>query len=107
VSAFDEQTWREALERKGKDWVTRQLRTRYGQPEDLLIDVVYAEPYPTREFCQRWCSSQENKLFSMSINTKIVLVVIVVLVCISTLAVSALNKDHPGHGTWGDRPANP
>jgi hypothetical protein len=107
VSAVDEQTWRNALEGKGKDWVTHQLRTRFGQPEDHLLDVVYAEPYPTREFCQRWCSSQDNKMFSMPTDSIVAIVILAVLVCFSILAVSSLQSHHSDHGVWGDRLANP
>jgi hypothetical protein len=61
MSERDEQLWREGLVRLGKEWAERALRSRHGQAGDAVLDVVFAEPYPTREFVQRWCAEQGNK----------------------------------------------
>jgi hypothetical protein len=66
MSAQDETRWRQALESRGRDWVAHELQLRTGQPNDYLWDVVFEAPHPTREFCQRWCAEQENKIMSPS-----------------------------------------
>ena len=83
VSAKDETIWRVALERKGKDWVAYKLRTQCGQPGDDVLEVVYERPYPTREFCQKWCAEQENRMFSMCGHTKVVIVALLVFITVT------------------------
>jgi len=61
-----ETVWRKALGERGKDWVMAQLHTRPGRPDDVVFDVVFQPPYPTRAFCQIWCGEQDNRLFRMS-----------------------------------------
>jgi hypothetical protein len=90
----DEMVWRAALEKKGADWVARELRTRHGQPGDELLDVVYNGPHPTREFCQRWCADQE-KLFSMSPTTIGIIASVAALLLFSTMAVSSVEHHQP------------
>jgi hypothetical protein len=79
-----ELAWRKALDRKGRDWVTAELRRRPGQPEDVVLDIVFEEPYPTRAFCQRWCAEQDNRMFSLSGYT-IALIVTAVLLLAFTI----------------------
>jgi hypothetical protein len=79
MSAQNEARWRRALESKGRDWVTRELQFRSGQPHDCLLDVVYEEPHPTREFCQRWCSEQENKMVRLSPGTTFAMLILIVV----------------------------
>ena len=64
-----EAVWRKALEARGRDWVVAELRRRPGQARDPLLDVVFEEPYPTREYCHQWCAEEENRFhfFSWSI----------------------------------------
>ncbi len=66
--------WRTALENRGRDWVKHQLRNRPGRPDDVVFDVVFSEPYPTRGFCQSWCDQQDNKVFQFSGHTKAIIV---------------------------------
>ena len=61
-----ETAWRKALEARGKYWVVSELRRRPGRPQDMVYDIVFEQPYPTREFCEQWCIEQENKLFHVS-----------------------------------------
>lgn len=61
-----ETAWREALQQRGKEWVVSQLRTRPGRPDDVVYDVVFEAPYPTRSFCVRWCAEQDNKIVRLS-----------------------------------------
>lgn len=63
---FVETAWRKALEARGKDWVMAELCRRPGRPQDVVYDIVFEQPYPTREFCEKWCIEQENKLFHVS-----------------------------------------
>jgi hypothetical protein len=92
MSAQDEAFWRGALERKGKDWVLRELQTRAGQPMEPLLDVVYEEPHPTREFCQRWCAEQENRMIRFSGLTLVMIGLIVALLACGMLAVNGWDE---------------
>ena len=42
--------WRKALQARGRDWVMSELQTRPGRHEDIVCDVVFEQPYPTRAF---------------------------------------------------------
>lgn len=77
MSEFHEAVWRDALQAKGKDWVARKL-SYPGMANDPVLDVVFAEPLPTREFCQRWYVEEHNKMFALS-KGMIVAVLLVVL----------------------------
>ena len=79
MSAQDEARWRRALESKGRDWVARELQSRAGQPYDVLLDVVYETPHPTREFCQRWCAEQENRIGGPSPGITVVMLILAFL----------------------------
>jgi hypothetical protein len=87
-----EAVWREALQARGREWVAAELKRRPGQPRDPLLEVVFEEPYPTREYCQQWCAEEENRfhLFSWSTAAASVLFLIVV-VCLMH-AVSSRNE---------------
>jgi hypothetical protein len=63
---FVEAAWRKALEVRGRDWVMAELRRRPGRPQDVVYDIVFEQPYPTRDFCEQWCTEQDNKLFHVS-----------------------------------------
>jgi hypothetical protein len=93
---FDELDWRAALEKKGADWVARELGTRPGQPGDELLDVVYKRPYPTREFCQRWCD-QEKRTFSMSPTTIGIIASVAAVLILSRMAISSVEHYQPSH----------
>jgi len=66
MEEHSEGAWRKALDAKGRDWVVAELRRRSGQPNDVVLDIVFEEPYPTREFCQKWCTEQDNRMFHPS-----------------------------------------
>src|ERR1700761_4802993 len=68
--SLEEDAWRQALRTKGRDWVLAELNTRPGLPQDPLLDVVYVQPFPTREFCQRWCVEADNQYLRLSGHTK-------------------------------------
>jgi hypothetical protein len=61
-----ETAWRAALQQRGREWVVSQLRTRPGRPDDVVHDVVFEAPYPTRAFCVQWCAEQDNRIFRLS-----------------------------------------
>jgi hypothetical protein len=89
-----EQKWRAGLERKGRDWVTRELNTRVGQPDDVVLEVVYEEPHPTRDFCQRWCTEQSNKMGGPPIPTMVAILMMIVVI-IAGLAFGISDIRHP------------
>jgi len=60
ASTGPEAAWRKALQARGREWVAAELKRLPGQPRDRLLDVVFEEPHPTREFCQQWCAEEEN-----------------------------------------------
>jgi hypothetical protein len=53
--------WCAALETKGKNTVRAELEMRPGHPSDLVFDVGTEPPYPTRAFCEQWCSGETAK----------------------------------------------
>jgi hypothetical protein len=59
--------------------VAHELQLRGGQPNDYLWDIVYEAPHPTREFCQRWCAEQENKITGPSPGITVVMVMLIVV----------------------------
>jgi hypothetical protein len=79
MSAQDETRWRQALASRGRDWVAHELQLRAGQPNEYLWDVVYEAPHPTREFCQRWCAEQENKIVGLSPGITVAMLMLVVV----------------------------
>ena len=90
-----EMAWRNALNARGRDWVAAELQRRPGQPEDTVLDVVFEEPYPSREFCMRWCNEQDNRMFRFSGHTIVVMATSIVLVSVFVLAVASLNAPRP------------
>lgn len=84
--------WRNALQAKGRDWVLTELRTRPGQPQDILYDVVHEPPFPTREFCQRWCVEDDNKILRVAGSTKAAIIAVPFLLLFLAMAV------HGWHG---------
>jgi hypothetical protein len=90
-----EANWRKAMDAKGRDWVEAKLKGRTGQPNDAVLDIVFEEPHPTREFCQRWSAEQDNRMFHMSGHTKAILIALVVLI---VFGVKSINS-------WENRPS--
>jgi hypothetical protein len=87
--------WRTALRAKGRDWVLSELRRRPGQPEDTLYDVVHEPPFPTREFCQRWCVEEDNKFLSVPTSTKFALCALVIMIIFAGMAVHSWTSIEP------------
>lgn len=86
-----ETAWRAALQERGKDWVLSELRTRPGRPDDVVYDVVFEAPYPTRAFCVRWCAEQDNKLFRMSWHSYAAIAMLLLFVVCFCQAVGSWN----------------
>jgi hypothetical protein len=92
VDAHVEAAWRKALDARGRDWVEAQLRLRWGQPSDVILDLVYQEPYPTREYCQRWCAEQDNRMFHVSGHTKAIIIALVLLIAFGAKFIVSWNN---------------
>jgi len=90
--SMEEDAWREALRTKGRDWVLAELNTRPGLPQDPLLDVVYVQPFPTREFCQRWCVETDNQYLRLSGHTKGVLCGVLILGIFIAMAMHSLTS---------------
>lgn len=85
VPGMDDRTetaWRAALQQRGREWVVSQLRTRPGRPDDIVYDVVFEAPYPTRAFCMQWCAEQDNRIFRLSWHSyAAIFMLLLVIVC--------------------------
>ena len=90
-----ETVWRAALMARGKDWVMAELRRRPGRPGDAVYDVVFEDPLPTREFCQRWCAEEENRLVRFSWEKVAALVFLVLTIVCAVGAVKSWNDTPP------------
>ncbi len=93
-----ETVWRTALMAKGKDWVSAELRRRPGQPGDAVYDIVFEDPLPTREFCQRWCAEEENRLVRFSWEKVAAIVFLVLTIVCAVGAVKSWNVAPPPQG---------
>ena len=87
-----EAVWRKALQARGREWVTAELRRRPGQPREPLLDVVFEEPYPTREYCQQWCAEEENRFHFFSWSTVAAGALLVIIIICGMHAVSSRNE---------------
>jgi hypothetical protein len=75
--------WNDAMRSMGRAAVEAELRRRTGRPADLVDDIGGEPPYPTREFCERWCTEQDNILFQFSPRMAVILTLIVaILACL-------------------------
>jgi hypothetical protein len=82
MDAADDERWREALAKKGKDVVRQKLDLRPGAPTELLYDVVDEPPYPDRAFCEAWCRDTLPKAGGISGSAVMVVIMsVLVLVC--------------------------
>jgi hypothetical protein len=84
--------WRRALDAKGRDWVMAELKRRAGRPNDVVLDVVFSEPYPTRAFCERWCAEQDNRMFHLSGHAIAIIVASILLFAFAIKAVVSWNN---------------
>jgi hypothetical protein len=62
VTVDQDEVWRRGLRARGQHWVMAELHRRAGRPEDVLLEVVFEPPYPTRAFCQQWCAEEANRI---------------------------------------------
>jgi hypothetical protein len=97
METYSHVAWRKALDAKGRDWVAAELRRRPGQPGDVVLDVVFEEPYPTREFCQQWSAEQDNRMFHLSRHAIVIIIASVVFVAVGIKAVISWESLHIGH----------
>jgi hypothetical protein len=87
-----EAVWRKALQARGREWVAAELKRLPGQPRDPLLEVVFEEPYPSREFCQQWCAEEENRLHLLSWSTVAAAALLLIVVVCAIHAVSSRNE---------------
>jgi len=92
MDEYAEAAWREGLKARGKDWVKAELQKRPGQPSDVVYDIVFEEPLPTRDFCLQWCAEEENRLFHFSWQTCAALIAFFIAVCCCVAGVQGLNS---------------
>jgi hypothetical protein len=97
--ADDADVWRAGLQARGRSWVLAELQMRAGQPQDPLYDVVHAPPYPSREFCQRWCVEDANKFMRVSGSTKAALCAFVILCVCLAMAVHSFTGTETSSAT--------
>jgi hypothetical protein len=71
--------WTDAMERMGKEAVQAEMARRPAREGDRIFDIVHEPPFPTREFCQQWCTAQDNVVFRFSKTTAIILALIVLI----------------------------
>jgi hypothetical protein len=90
-----EAVWRKALQAKGKEWVLAELHRRAGQPGDVLLDVVFEEPYPTRAFCRQWCAEVDSRLFNFSWHTQAAIVAMVLFIVCCIKAIQSFSPALP------------
>lgn len=83
--------WQKALKAKGREGVLSELRKRPGRPNDIVEDIIFQEPYPTRAFCQQWCNEQDNKIFSVSWHTYGAAAALILFVVCVLMAVQSWN----------------
>jgi hypothetical protein len=91
MDALTELAWRDALQTRGKEWVVSELRTRPGRADDVLLDVVFEPPHPTRSFCEQWCAEQDNKIFHLSWQSVAAIAALVLVVICFWQAVGSWN----------------
>jgi hypothetical protein len=87
-----ETAWRHALRAKGRDWVVAELQRRPGLPGDAVYDIVFEQPYPTREFCLRWCAEEESRFIRFSRETTVALVFLLLAIVCFIGAVKSWNE---------------
>jgi len=92
MNEYAEAEWRQALQARGKDWVKAELQKRPGQPNDVVYDIVFEEPFPTRDFCLQWCAEEDNKLFHLSWQTYAAFIAFFIAVCCCVAGVQGLNS---------------
>jgi hypothetical protein len=95
MSDSTEAAWREALEKRGRAWVTAKLQERPGRPDEIVYDVVFQAPYPTRSFCEFWCAAEDNKVLHFSGYSKAVLITSIVLFAFIAKAAISWNSMPP------------
>jgi hypothetical protein len=92
AAASPEAIWRKALQARGREWVVAELKRRPGQPRDPLLEVVFEEPHPSREYCQKWCAEEENRFHIFSWSTVAAAALLVIVIICAMHAVSSRNE---------------
>jgi len=74
------------MRRMGRAAVTAELQRRRGRPAELIDDIGGEPPYPTREFCERWCTEQDNILFQFTPRMAVILTLVVFILACMVMA---------------------
>jgi len=80
------------MRRMGRAAVEAELQRRQGRPADLVDDIGGEPPYPTREFCERWCNEQDNILLQFSPRMAVILTLIVGILACMVMAHSDFRR---------------
>jgi hypothetical protein len=99
--AAEHKRWRDGLSLIGKPALMDQLRRYPGLPSDTVSDVPLHPPYPTREFCERWCHEAEHRSVR-SYGTVIVTSVILAVVMLSYASCSI--SEFLNSSCWSTQP---
>jgi hypothetical protein len=99
MSEIDEARWRKGLAALGKETVEGELRMGRGYPDEPIYGVVFEAPFPTRSFCQQWCTEQDGKLFSFSWRLPVSIMGVVIVA--SGIFVAARGLGTPTAGAFG------
>jgi hypothetical protein len=90
----------------GRAAVEAELQRRQGRPTDLIDDIGGEPPYPTREFCERWCTEQDNIMFQFSPRMAVVLTLFVAILACLVMARGDFRRLSAGSASgMGGRPA--
>jgi hypothetical protein len=57
-----------------------------------LLEVVFEEPHPSREFCQQWCAEEENRFHVVSWSTVAAGALLLVIIISGIHAVSSRDE---------------
>jgi hypothetical protein len=98
--------WHDAMRSMGRAAVEAELQRRPGRPAELIDDIGGEPPYPTREFCERWCTEQDNVLFQFSLRMAVILTLVVAILACMVMARGDFARLSAGSASgMGGRPA--
>jgi hypothetical protein len=100
MSEIDEGKWRKGLAALGKEHVEGELRMGRGYPDEPIYGIVFEPPFPTRSFCEQWCTEQDGRIFSFSWRVPVSIGAFVVVALGSFIAIHGLSNPKPGQ--FGD-----
>jgi hypothetical protein len=101
-STEEEKRWRAGLELVGRSPVAQYLRVHPGLPDDPVSDLPLHPPYPSRQFCERWCAQSEMDLIKGYGNIIVMgTLMLVILVSVAMCQLSSVTNTMPGAASRG------